>query len=337
VSETIIVPLDRAGLELDEFLCLQFPGCPKGIMRRVIRDGRVLVDGTIAQPSQRLRPEQVLLVDLDDLNLPDEPTGPAVELPVLHEEPDWLAVDKPPGIAVEPERWERARSTVAGALLRVARERSGSAPGGAVDQRLRPVHRLDKETSGVLVVAKELAAERFLRGAFEQRALHKTYLALVEGEHPLADGAWDEIDLAIGSDPRKSGRMVVDERGGKPALTRVAVEQRFHGYTLLCCEPRSGRTHQIRVHLAAVGFPLAVDRIYGRRDALHLSQLKPRYKQKRGRPERPLIDRLTLHCAGIDVPRPRDPGGPPVPVRAPLPRDMVQVLKQLAKVRPWTE
>ena len=335
MSETFIVPLDRAGLELDEFLCLQFPGCPKGILRRVIRDGRVLVDGTSAQPSQRLRPDQVLLVDVDDLELPDEPAPPEVELAVLHEEEDWMAVDKPAGIAVEPERWERSRATIAGALLRVARERSGASERLAL--RLRPVHRLDKETSGVLVVAKDLEAERFLRTAFEERALRKVYLALVEGEHPLAAGAWEEIDLPIGADPRKSGRMVVDERQGKQALTRITVEQRFRGYTLLRCEPRTGRTHQIRVHLAAVGFPLAVDRLYGRRDALCLSQLKPRYKPKRGRPERPLIGRLTLHCAEIGVPRPREPEAPPAAVRAPLPRDFVQVLKQLSKVRPWAE
>jgi len=335
VNETFVVPPERAGLELDEFLCLHFPGCPKGVLRQVIREGRVLVDGTSARPSQRLRPDQVLLVDLDEADLPEGPGAPECELAILHEEEDWMAVDKPAGIAVEPERWERSRATIAGALLRVAKDRSKEGDGLAT--RLRLVHRLDKETSGVLVVAKDLAAERFLRGAFEERVLHKEYLALVEGEHPLPEGEWDEIDLPIGADPRKSGRMVVDEHAGKPSLTRIAVERRFRGYTLLRCEPRTGRTHQIRVHLAAVGFPLAVDRLYGRRNELHLSQLKLRYKPKPGRPERPLIDRLTLHSACIAVPRPSHPEAPPVPIRSPLPRDLSQVLKQLGKVRAWAD
>ena len=125
--------------------------------------------------------------------------------------------------------------------------------------------------------------------------------------------------------------MVRDD--GKEARTRISVEQRFRGFTLLRCEPMTGRTHQIRVHLAAKGFPLAVDPLYGRRRALPLSEIKAGYRAKPGRPESPLIDRLTLHALEIEFPLPSDPGRS-VRVQSPVPRDFARTLKQLGKVRP---
>jgi len=330
VSETFVVPPERVGLELDEFLCLQYPEFNKGYIRRQVREGSVLVDGSPARPSQRLRHEQVLMVDFDVSTAPRTPVGTGRELRILHEEDGWMVVDKPSGLAVEPERWARGSASLAGVLLEEARKRS--APDGPLDLRLRAVHRLDKETSGALVVAKNLESERFLRGAFEHGRAGKAYLALVEGEHPLGDGEHELIDLPIGPDARRSGRMVVATSGGKPARTRIAVETRFRGYTLLRCEPLTGRTHQIRVHLTARGFPLAVDRTYGRRDALFLSQIKADYRPKRGRTERPLIGRLTLHALEVEVPR---AGGESVLVRAPVPKDFANTLKQLSKVRAW--
>jgi RluA family pseudouridine synthase len=332
VSETIVVPWERAGLELDEFLCLCFPGVGKGFLRRAVRDGQVLIDGMRAQPSQRLRADQVLLVDLDEEEAPLEPVAPEAEIPILYEDADVLVLDKPAGLAVEPERWARGAASLAGALLALARERGPEA--GPLEERLRAVHRLDKDTSGVLVVAKHLESERFLRAAFEHGRVEKTYHALVEGEHPLAEGAEEVIDLPLGPDEKRSGRVEVNPRDGKPAQTRIAVLQRFRGFTWLRCRPVSGRTHQIRVHLAAVGFPLAVDPLYGRRGELALSEIKAGYKAKRGHVERPLIARLTLHAAAIRIPSPRDPGEF-VEVEAPLPPDLARLLKQLGKVRAW--
>ncbi len=330
MSEEIVVPWERAGLELDEFLCLQFPTCSKGFLRRAVRAGQVLVDGTRAQPSQRLRPDQVLLLEFDEDEAPPSPVAPACEIPILYEDEDLLVLDKPSGIAVEPERWARGAASLAGALLALARSRSAGED--ALDLRLRAVHRLDKDTSGALVVAKHLEAERSLRAAFEQERVEKTYLALVEGEHPLADGAEEVIDLPLGPDEKKSGRVAVQPRTGKPSRTRIAVARRFRGYTWLSCQPLTGRTHQIRVHLTACGFPLAVDPLYGRRSTLHLSALKSGYKVKRGLPERPLIARLTLHAAEVRVPSP-GAGRGSVSVEAPLPKDLASLLKQLAKVR----
>jgi len=334
VIETIVVPTERAGLELDEFLCLQFPNCSKGFLRRQVRDGAILVDGIQAHPSQRLRTNQVLIVDMVEEELPEPPHAPADEVPVIYEDQDVLVLAKPPGLAVEPERWAKDKASLAGALLAMARERaSGSRgeDGDRIEIRFRAVHRIDKDTSGCLLVAKHLEAERELRKAFEANRVEKCYLALVEGELPLADDEEEAIDLPLGPDARRSGRMIVDRKEGKESRTRIRVVERFHGYTLVGCRPVTGRTHQIRVHLAAHGFPLAVDPIYGRRDAFLLSEIKPNYKLKRGRPERPLIGRLTLHAESLAFIRPM--GTERVQVAAPLPKDYSNTLRQLRKVR----
>jgi len=307
-------------MELDEFLCLAFPLLNKRFLRSQVREGRVLVDGNPAMPSQRLRQDQVLFVDFDEASLPDAaPPAPRVELPVLYDEDGVLAVDKPAGLAVEPDRWQHDKPSLIASLL------------ASEEGRPRIVHRLDRDTTGALLVARTVEAERRLREAFDSGLVNKTYLALVEGEHPLPDGESEIIDQPIAPDARKSGRMRVHE-GGKPARTRFAVERRFQGYTLLRCEPLTGRTHQLRVHLRELAFPLAVDPVYGRRKALVLSEIKRGYRQKRGHIEHPLIDRLTLHAAAIEFP---SSTGARVRVESPIPRDLARVLKQLAKVRPY--
>ena len=123
--------------------------------------------------------------------------------------------------------------------------------------------------------------------------------------------------------------MVVADRGGKASRTRVSVERRYRGFTLMRCEPITGRTHQIRVHMREIGFPLSVDAVYGRRDAFYLSEIKAGYRQKRGRTEHALIDRLTLHASEIEF----EGANGRVRIRAELPRDFERVLKQLGKVR----
>jgi RluA family pseudouridine synthase len=333
----IPIPPERAGLELDEFLCLVFPALSKGLVRRAVRDGKVTIDGAATTPGHKLREHEVLLVDLPEEDELPLPAAPEVEVDVLWEDEHVLAVDKPAGLAVEPERWARENPTLSGALLELASSRASAEtrPGGGDDAGLafrpRLVHRLDKDTTGVVLVAKTLAAERELRAAFEDGRVQKTYLALVEGELRIPDGETMRIDQPIGPDERRSGRMRVDPHGGKPSQTRVAVEERFAGYTLLRCEPLTGRTHQIRVHLREIGFPLAVDPYYGRRDHLSLSDFKRDYRKKPGHVEAPLIERLTLHARRIEFPRIGGEGR--VAVESPIPKDLARTLKQLAKFR----
>lgn len=339
MADHIVVPRERHGIELDEFLCLLYPLLNKGFLRGHIRDGKVLLDGQKTVPSTHLRTNQVISIDIDEQSdaIPVAPVAPRIEIEVLYEDDEVMVVDKPAGLPVEPERWERGNACLSGALLELALKRSdieldgASNPSEALDFRPRLVHRIDKGTSGAVLVAKTLEAERRLRDAFAEGGIHKSYLALVEGEYPLRDGESDVIDLPIGPDRRKSGRMTVVEKGGKPSQTRVTVEEPFQGFTLLRCEPITGRTHQIRVHLAYTGFSLAVDSVYGRRDNLPLSEIKSSYRVKRGRKESPLIERLTLHAHRLAFP---DSQGAKHEVEAPLPKDYQRVLKQLAKVRP---
>ncbi|MEZ5979427.1 MAG: RluA family pseudouridine synthase [Planctomycetota bacterium] len=346
LPEYFVVEDERRGLEVDEYLCLIYPGYSKGSLREQVRGGRVTVDGERVQPNQRLKAGAVVIATLDHSRLSHREPVAVAPLPVLWEGDDMAVVDKPPHLAVEPERWFRDGACVADGLLAWAR-------GKGDELRFRPriVHRLDKDTSGALVVAKDLEAERRLRGAFAEGRVRKEYLALVEGTPNLADGEVATVDAPIGPEPRRNGRMRIDRKHGKEARTDYWVERRFHGFALLRCRPHTGRTHQIRVHLAEAGFPLAVDPFYGRRDAFLLSEVKRDYRAKRGRPERPLMDRLTLHADTIVVPlAPLGPDdGPPstplaeglhfeeppwVGVRAPLPADLLRVLKQLDKVRP---
>lgn len=352
--EVHIVPNEAAGSELDEYLCLVFPGVTKGALRRLVRDGDVRLDGSEVHPSTRLRRHQVLLFNFDVDSLPQRKVSASLKgIDVLFESEEVLAIQKPPSIAVEPERWATEEPCLADAA-RQLEAHCGLGPDG-LPIRLRTLHRLDKGTSGVLLMAKQIDAERRLRAAFAEGRVAKRYLALVEGCPNLADGERARIDSAIGPDPRKTGRMKLDPKG-KPSETEYEVVERFHGFSLLACYPHTGRTHQIRVHLAGEGFPLLVDGNYGRRLDFMLSEVKRDYKLKPGRTERPLIDHLTLHAEGIAFPtqagdaeaRPDWPefdgavqeakyeqDGNWWRVRAPLPKSLEKVLKQLRKVRPY--
>lgn len=337
VQQHLLVPRERSGIELDEFLCLQFPLLNKGYLRRQVREGSVLVDGQPGRVSQRLKIDQVISIGFDLEDAPAAPAPPPKSLSILYEDEAVMVIDKPDGVAVEPERWARDAGCVSGALLELALERSGSDGNAPLEFRPRLVHRIDKDTTGCLLVAKTIEAERELREAFSDGRVQKSYLALVEGEHPLTDGAEERIEWQIAADRRRNGKMRATESGGKASTTVVSVQQRFKGYTLMRAAPLTGRTHQIRVHLAAEGFPLVVDPLYGRRTSIALSEFKRGYRPKRGREELPLMNRLTLHAHRLRFPD-LAPGAPQSAVRevvSDLPKDFQRLLTQLSKVRPF--
>lgn len=333
MHENLVVPEDRAGIELDEFLCLHYPDVHKGFLRDQIRQGVVLVDGRRAVPSKHLRRDQVVSIGFREVDTPQRPQAPARLPDVLHEDDAVLVIDKPPGVAVEPERWAPDAPCVSAGLLELARSRSDDKDHeeGVVPFRPRLVHRLDKDTTGVLLVAKNIEAERALRAAFDEERVNKEYLALVEGE--LGPDEVLEIDAPIGPDARKSGRMRVVSKGGKPSRTTVVLERAFQGFSLVRARPHTGRTHQIRVHLAHEGFPLLVDPFYGRREEILLSEIKRGYRPKKGQAERPILDRLALHAHRLTFPDIACGEGE-LTVESPLPKDLERITKQLEKCRP---
>lgn len=231
---------------------------------------------------------------------------------VLHDDDCIVVVDKPPRIA-------SIRGTGEPGLTDVLRELKLV----AADAELRMVHRLDKEASGVIVLARSLAVQRALTEQFVRRRVEKAYLALVRGR-VAADG---EVDLPLRADAARRRAEVAPD--GKPSLTEYRVIEHVAGHTLLECRPRPGRLHQIRVHLAAIGHPLAVDPLYGGARAILLSEYKRGYRPSGRRAERPLIDRLTLHALRLTFDHPDGRGA--VTFEAPPPKDFRAVLSQLRR------
>ena len=188
------------------------------------------------------------------------------------------------------------------------------------------VHRIDKETSGVLLFARTAEAHQDLSEQFRTRHVKKRYLAVVEGEMPQEEM---EIDIPLATDPGKAGR-IRPSANGKESFTRLKVVEQFRGYTLVEAIPETGRQHQIRVHCQAVGLPLLVDRLYGNQDAFYLSTIKRKFRDY-GREERALIDRLTLHAESLTV---RHPGSSEqITFTAEFPKDFRALLTQLRKLR----
>jgi 23S rRNA pseudouridine955/2504/2580 synthase/23S rRNA pseudouridine1911/1915/1917 synthase len=235
-------------------------------------------------------------------------------LDILYLDDHVAAVNKPPGVPVVPLRSGEGASLheLLGAHL--------------CGERLYVVHRIDREASGVVVFAREKETHRALSLMFEHRQVKKTYLAVVRGRPDPAAGT---IELPLECDPRDPTRMVVARRGGKPSRTDYRTLDVFHGYSLVELKAVTGRMHQLRVHLAAIGNPLAVDPVYGGSESLYLSEFKRDYRPKKNREERPLISRLSLHARDIRFNHPVS--GVELFVEAPLPHDFELLLKQLSK------
>jgi 23S rRNA pseudouridine1911/1915/1917 synthase len=287
-----IVPDECAGLRLDRALCRMFPEFSRTRLARWVRSARVTLDGRPAQPRRKVQGgERILLQpDPDPREYADRPE--AIPLAIVHEDGELLVVDKPPGLVVHPgaANW---RGTLLNALL--AHE-----PGLAAVPRAGIVHRLDKDTSGLLVVAKTLAAHTDLVRQLAARSVKREYLAVVHGRVARAG----RIEAPIGRHPVKRTRMAVTPRG-KEAVTHYQVLERFEHATLLRCRLETGRTHQIRVHLSALGHPLVGDPAYGRRNspiafqrqalhAEHLALTHPRTRKEMHWQSAPPIDMQEL-------------------------------------------
>jgi 23S rRNA pseudouridine955/2504/2580 synthase/23S rRNA pseudouridine1911/1915/1917 synthase len=245
---------------------------------------------------------------------------PPSTLDILLDTPDVVAIHKPTGLATIPGRGETTS-----AFEQLAAQ-LGLPHSGQTDPRLRVVHRLDKDTSGVLLFAKHIEAQRHLSHQFQNNTVQKEYIALVAGRPPEDEG---EIDVNLAPHPGNPKLMAISKQG-RPARTLWKVEQRFRAYTLLRVFPKTGKTHQIRVHLRHAGMPLAVDPLYNpNAPPLMLSHLKRDYRPRRGSEERPLIARLTLHAEKL---RFTDLTGGEVELVAALPKDFRATVNQLGKL-----
>ncbi|MFH1024434.1 MAG: RluA family pseudouridine synthase [Planctomycetota bacterium] len=306
--------LDR----LDVYLTGRFPGHSRAFFQKLIRAGFITVNEVAAKASYLVRPGDAIT-----LRIPEDPRRRVVPedipLPILYEDKWIMAIDKPPGMVVHPARghW---RGTVANALLGYAKKLSEL--GG--DSRPGIVHRLDKDTSGVLLIAKDEVVHGQLGQQFEYREVEKTYWALVEGDVPFDE---DVIDLPLGRDPRDYKRMTI-RHDGRKAETRYRVLERFPGndrrppIALIECRPRTGRMHQIRVHLAKRGFPVVCDAVYGKRAALLRRDVDP------SAPEgEVLLGRQALHARSLSVWHPALEEK--MTFTAELPADMMGVIETL--------
>ncbi len=260
------------GLRLDQFLVTRFPEYSRSQLAVAIRSGSVLVDGLPKKSSYRLKSgEQVVF------SAPPPPSSSfssplvpeEIDFPVLYEDEHLLVLVKPPGIVVHPGNGNYQGTLVHGLLYHC------QALANVGEDSLRPgiVHRLDKDTSGVMVVAKNEQSHRLLVDMFAQRQLDKEYLALVCGVPQREEG---EVIAPIGRHPVHRQKMAVVEQGGRYAASFWRVQRRFKQYTLVRVKIETGRTHQIRVHLASRGMPVAGDLLYGGSRVRRGNELFPR-------------------------------------------------------------
>lgn len=301
---------DAAGERLDRFLVERLPGTTRAEVQRWIKEERASVNGRPAKPSHRLAAgDRVVLRRPPLISRTIEPEP--IPLTVAYEDADLLVIDKPAGMVVHPAPGH-LHGTLVNALL--FRDPQLAEVGGA--ERAGIVHRLDRDTSGLILVAKHAEAHRVLQRQFKTRRVQKIYLALVHGSIAVAEG---RIEAPIGRDPTHRQRMAVVPvlRGGRPAVTafrRVALylygaSAQRHEFSLLELDLLTGRTHQIRVHLAFLKHPVVGDRVYGRR-----RQLIP-------------CPRQFLHAAKLSFVQPLT--GVRISVEAPLPPDLCAVLDAL--------
>ncbi|GAA4320445.1 RluA family pseudouridine synthase [Compostibacter hankyongensis] len=248
---------------------------------------------------------------MNDVNKKQE-TASVKPPEILYENDDFIAVNKPAGLLTLPDRFDAGLPSLAGLL----EKRLG---------KIFIVHRLDRDTSGLILFAKHEQSHQYFSQLFASRQVEKYYYALVNGQMPEEKG---RIDAPLGEHPVRKGKMTVQKKG-KSAVTLYEVSERFALYNWLTVQILTGRTHQIRVHMQSCGHPVVMDELYGTAHPVFLSAIKRRYHSgKNQEEERPLLSRLALHAYRLHFPL---PSGEHFSLEAPLPRDLQATLTQLRK------
>ncbi len=302
LDQTIVA--DEEGRRLDTYLAEKLPGMSRTRIGKLIREGCVDVNGRMCKPSHWVELGDEIEVRFPPA--PDETINPEpIEFGVVHEDEAIAVIDKPPGLVVHCTPTMLSGTLVNGLLHRF---RSLSTIGGPMRRGI--VHRLDRDTSGVMVIAKTNEAHISLMKAFENREIKKQYVAVVHGS-VLQD--WDEIDMPVTRSPHNRKLMTARAGRGRESLTVVEPLERFGVATLVRVSPETGRTHQIRVHLTAIGHPVLADKQYGGRS----TKSRPNFG----------MTRQALHASRLGFAHPRT--GEWVEFEAPLPADMQAALDAL--------
>ena len=264
MERVIELVVEQAGLRVDQYVAQQVNDLSRSYVQKLLAVGRITVDGEVPKASYRVEEGQRVVLRVPPPE-PIEATAEPIPLTIVYEDEHIIVVDKPAGMVVHPAYGHRS-GTLVNAVLAHCPDLAG------IGGDLRPgiVHRLDKDTSGLIVVAKDDAAHQHLQRQFKERTVDKMYLALTEGRLTAPRGI---IDAPIGRDPKQRKRMAVVRSGGRESRTEFTIREAFPEYTLVEAKPLTGRTHQIRIHFASIGHPLVGDPVYGyRRQRLPLER-----------------------------------------------------------------
>jgi 23S rRNA pseudouridine1911/1915/1917 synthase len=326
---SIPVPQEAAGQRLDQFLTARLEGVSRSRVQLLLEQGDVLVDGARPKASYKLRGGESVTITGEPHPAPLKAVAEDIPLTVVFEDKDLAVIDKPAGMMVHAGSGAtddaRSRGTLVNALLHRFQALSGT--GG----ELRPgiVHRLDKETSGLIIVAKNDRAHGALAQMFSARKIQKTYIALVHGALERQKGT---ITAAIGRDPVRRTRMTTRvQENARSAVSHYEVvrrlETRFGRFSLVRVRIETGRTHQIRVHMASIGHPVVGDTLYGAAGQLTAQPAAGRSRVKGGEEEKIRLGRNFLHAAELAFTHPGS--GKPLALTAPMPQELEAFLHRL--------
>lgn len=307
VTHKFIVPAEAAGDRLDVFLVRQMPDWSRSQIQRLIRDGLVTVGAVPAKKGGEAI-EAGANIGIRAEHETSHAMPEDLPLTIVYEDSDLLVVNKAAGMVVHV-----GAGVNSGTLVNALLHHIGTLSSAGGEERPGIVHRLDKMTSGLVVVAKNDVAHRRLSEQFKSREVHKTYVALVHGRVAAESG---EIARPVGRDPRRRTRMKADGLASRSALTKYRVVRRIGRFTLVDAMPQTGRTHQIRVHLASIGHPVVGDTTYGAPARLRF-----------GANEEATLPRTFLHAAKLEFAHPTS--GAPLQFAAPLPRELEEFLTGL--------
>jgi len=333
VQQVIEVSGDGAGQRLDQFLASQLDGVSRSRVQMLMEQGDVLVNGEREKASLKLRGGERITITGEPRPTPLKATAEDIPLDVVFEDADLAVVNKPAGMMVHAgsgqNEDERSKGTLVNALL--FRFKKLSKTGG--DLRPGIVHRLDKDTSGLIVVAKNDRAHAALGEMFASRQIKKTYLALVQGNVERDRGT---INAAVGRDPVRRTRMTTQpNENSRSAVSHYEVVQRmanrFGKFTLVKVRIETGRTHQIRVHMASIGHPVVGDTLYGGSgqltDQVAAQAAQSKAARRKADPERLRLGRNFLHAAKLEFPHPKS--AKILTLEAPLPVELEEFLSRL--------